>query len=37
MEAHDLFSLMEEQMPSMLTKLEKERSERIKAISTKNE
>jgi DNA-binding transcriptional regulator GbsR (MarR family) len=33
LEAHDLFSLMEEQMPSMLSKLEKERAERIKQIS----
>jgi len=37
LEAHDLFSLMEEQMPSMLTKLEKERTERIKSITPKNE
>jgi DNA-binding transcriptional regulator GbsR (MarR family) len=37
MEAHDLFSLMEEQMPSMLTKLEKERAVRIKTITPKNE
>ncbi len=30
LEAHDLFSLMEEQFPSLLIKLEKERSERLK-------
>jgi DNA-binding transcriptional regulator GbsR (MarR family) len=36
MEAHDLFSLMEEQMPSMLSKLEKERSERLKNIPPKS-